>query len=89
MRFARLGLAAAVLAGSLATIAPEAASAMPVSPMTAAAATSGDVGVQEARLVCGPYRCFRRYGWRRPFFRRYYGWHRPYYRRPFVRRFYY
>ena len=33
--------------------------------------------VDQAYLVCGPYRCYRRYGWRRP----YYGYRRPWRRR--------
>ena len=32
--------------------------------------------IDKAYLVCGPFRCYRRYGWRRP----YYGWRRRYYR---------
>ena len=86
MRIARLGLAAAVLAGTFAIAAPEEASAMPVAAAAMPATASAEAGVQDVRLVCGPYRCFRTY--RRPFFRRYYGWRRPFYRRPFVRRFY-
>ena len=63
---------------------------MPVAPVAASASLAPEAGLQEARLICGPYRCFRRFGYyRRPFVRRY-GWRRPfYYRRPFVRRFYY
>ena len=88
MKIARLGLAAAVLAGSFAIAAPDEASAMPVAAATVPATASADASVQEARLICGPYRCFRRFGYRRPIIRRFYGWRRPFYRRPFVRRFY-
>ena len=87
MNIVKLGLTAAALAGGLVLAIPE-SQAMPVAPVAAAA--SADAGIQEARLVCGPYRCFRRFGYYpRPLFRRYYGWRRPVYRRPFVRRFYY
>lgn len=89
MNIVKLGLSAAALAGSLVLAAPE-ASAMPVAPAAAASVAPG-ADLQEVRLICGPYRCFRRFGYyRRPFVRRFYGWRRPFYhRRPFVRRFYY
>ena len=78
MRHVKLGLAAAILGGVLS--APE-ASAMPTAPIAATAAV--DSGVQDAALVCGPFRCFRTYGYyRRPVF------HRYYYRRPVIRRFF-
>ena len=44
-----------------------------------AVAADGTSGVREARIICGPYGCFRRpygyYGYRRPFFGGY-GYHR-------------
>ena len=55
-----------------------------------AAQAEGASGVEQARIVCGPFRCFRRpgfYGYRRPFYgyRRFGYYHRPYFYR---RRFY-
>jgi hypothetical protein len=49
------------------------AAAMPAAPLGAAAAAASNV--QEARVVCGPYRC-----WRRPnyYYGGYYGPPRPY-----------
>ena len=80
MKHVKLGLAAALLGGIILT-APE-ASAMPIAPIATAGA---DSGVQEARLVCGPFRCFHTYSYcRRPIFRRY----RYYYRRPVIRPFF-
>jgi hypothetical protein len=53
------------------------AAAMPAGPLGAAAAATSNV--QEARVVCGPYRC-----WRRPNYYGYYGPPRPYYYGPRV-----
>ena len=63
----------------------EGASAGPMS-VASGASLSGAApaaGVETVALVCGPYRCFRRFGWRygyRPFGWRYgyrgYGWRR-------------
>lgn len=81
MRHVKSGLAAAILGGVL--LAAPGASAMPFAPVAATAAA--DSGVQEARLVCGPFRCFRTYSYyRRPVFRRYY-YRRPVIIRPFFR----
>lgn len=79
----KLGLASATLVlGTLAGV-PE-ASALPAAPAVASPSSLGGEGViQDARIVCGPFRCVRTYGYyRRPFFR----YRRPYYyRRPFIR----
>lgn len=83
MKHVKLGLAAALLGGIILT-APE-ASAMPIAPIASTVTAGADSGVQEARLVCGPFRCFRTYSYyRRPIFRRY----RYYYRRPVIRPFF-
>ena len=62
-----LGFLTAATAGS---------EAMPIAPSAPAASP-----VQDAALVCGPFRCFRVF---RPF-----AYRRHYYRRPVIRRFYY
>lgn len=75
MNIARMGLSLAVVAGSLCMAVPE-ASAMPVAPVLA----NHDAGLEQVRLVCGPYRCFRtypvrRWGYRHWGYRRYGYWH--------------
>ena len=69
------------LATALSTVGVDGASAgpMPVAPRSAVAITA----VEDAALVCGPYRCFRQFGWRygygygfRPFRRFGYGFQR-------------
>jgi hypothetical protein len=60
------------------------ASALPMSGLDPAVATSADVaqGVQDVRWVCGPWGChwapnYWGYGWRRPWgWHGGYGWHR-------------
>ena len=82
-------LAAVAALGALAT-ASGGAAAMPMIDHAPAvvAATEGVGAVQPVRWVCGPYRCFFRpnywrpypvygYGWHR-WHRPSYGWHRPY-----------
>ncbi len=59
------------LATTLLAALPE-AQAMPVAPVVATSA-QGDAGIQEARLVCGPFRCFRRFGYRPFGFHRHFG----------------
>lgn len=83
MKSLNSALAAVALIGGVALSVPE-ASAMPVAP---AASVAGNTGVQEARLVCGPFRCVRTFGYRRPIYRPYYRVYRPfrYYRRPIFR----
>ncbi len=68
------------LATTLSTLCIAAASA---GPMPVAPAASGTSNVENAALVCGPYRCFRQFGWRygygygfRPFRRFGYGFQR-------------
>jgi hypothetical protein len=56
------------------------AAAMPAAPLASAAQTQS--GIQQARWVCGPYRCWWRpnyYGYYgpRPY---HYGWHRHWHR---------
>lgn len=81
MKQVKLGLAAAILSGVFFS-APE-ASAAPVAPIASTVASGADSGVQEVRLVCGPFRCFRTFGYyRRPIF------HRYDHRRPVIRRFF-
>lgn len=75
MNILKVGLASAVMIGSLYAAVPE-ASAMPVAPV----ATQHDAGLEQVRLVCGPYRCFRtyparRWDYRRWGYRRYGYWH--------------
>lgn len=53
-------VACAALAGALFAAVPE-ASAMPGAGLAPSAAATD--GLQEARLVCGPYHCFRRFGY--------------------------
>ena len=82
-----LGLAAVITFSAV-----DAASAGPMSvaPVTPLAASDSASNIESVRLVCGPFRCFRRPGWRygygygfRPFgygyrgygYRRY-GWRR-------------
>ena len=77
MTMIRSGILTAALLGLMAAAAPDTASAMPVAGLSAAPAGSA---VEDVRLVCGPFRCFRVFGYyRRPFYRRYYV--RPFYRR--------
>ncbi len=93
LRIAKLAAAVGFVAGGL-TLAPLAASAMPAldTQPAQAAQAEGSSGVQQAYVVCGPFRCFHRgfYGYRRPFFGYGYGYRRfGYYHRPFFhRRFY-
>lgn len=64
------------------------AAALPAANLASAAKAT--TGIQQARWVCGPFRCFwrpsvfigPRWGWRRPlygFYRPRWGWHRPLY----------
>ncbi len=80
------------LAAILAFSAVDAASAGPMSIAPEATLAAGDSAstIEPVRLVCGPFRCFRRPGWRYGYgygFRRYgygypgYGFHRYGYRR--------
>ena len=54
------------LAAVIAFSAVDAASAGPMSiaPVTPLAASEAATGVESVRLVCGPFRCYRRPGWR-------------------------
>ena len=65
------GLVLAAVLGSALLTGP--ASAMPANGLATVAGKVGN-GVQEVRLVCGPYRCWHRYGWHR------WGWNRWGYR---------
>ncbi|MGO9673358.1 MAG: hypothetical protein ACLPSF_04180 [Methylocella sp.] len=65
-----------------AVVCPMTASAAPMlDPGVATAAQAAPAAIEDARWVCGPYRCWWRpnyyygYGWHRPW--GYYGWHRP------------
>jgi hypothetical protein len=72
-----LGLAAAIALGAM-----DAASAGPMSIAPGESLAAGQTNIEQARVVCGPYRCVRRPGWRygyRPGWRygyRRYGWRR-------------
>ena len=82
LKISTLAAAAAFVAGGLA-LQVTAASAMPaLDAHVAQAVQENDAsGVQQARVICGPYRCFYRPrpygydGYRRPFFGGY-GYHR-------------
>jgi hypothetical protein len=65
------GLALAAVLGSALLTGP--ASAMPANGL-ATVASKVTNGVEQVRLVCGPYRCWHRYGWHR------WGWNRWGYR---------
>ena len=73
-------LAASVALTTL-TVGETEASALPVTNSGVAIAADAMTNVEQARWVCGPYRCWWRpnyyYGWRRPYWRRrYWGWRR-------------
>lgn len=82
-----LTITAGLLLG-FSTLSPIPASAALIAdPSVAATARAAPAGLEEARWVCGPYRCWWRpnyfyapvrrwgWGWRRPWYG--YGWHRP------------
>ena len=79
MKNFKLCLIAAVSLTGLA-LAGNAANAMPMASASSVAVQAAPATplLQEAYLVCGPYRCFRRGYYRRPFFgygyRRHYGY---------------
>lgn len=87
LKISTLAAAAAFVAGGLA-LQPTGASAMPVLDAHVAQAVGADAtsGVQQARIICGPYRCVDRpygyYGYHRPFFGGY-GYHRHFGYRPY------
>jgi hypothetical protein len=71
-------LAGSAIVGGIMVSTITGAAAMPAAPLGAAATATSNV--QEARIVCGPYRC-----WRRPNYYGYYGGYyapRPYYYGP-------
>ena len=85
MRKGVKGIAAGAIAIAGVAIAGAEAQAMPVASLAPPVAAGS--GIEKAYVVCGPYRCWHRYGygwgWRRPFYgygwgwRRPWGWHRP------------
>ena len=66
-------IAGAVALSGIVMVAAE-AEAVPMQNL-APSVTVGS-NVEKAYVVCGRFRCYRRYSWRRP----YYGWRRRYYR---------
>lgn len=77
--------AAMLLCGGL-TPKPAIAMTLPA-PAALAGAAAGVNNFEQAAIVCGPYRCFRRPYWRRYYWRpRYRPYvYRPFFYRPFVR----
>ena len=74
------GVAAGALALAGVAVAGSSVQAMPV-PSLAPTVAAG-TGIEKAYVVCGPFRCWHRYGWgwHRPFYGYGWGWHRPFYR---------
>ena len=60
---------------------------MPAAPAASVALAGGQTGIEDVRVVCGPFRCVRRFGYGPRFYGRgYYGYGRGYYRRPLIGR---
>ena len=69
-------LAGGLFLGALALSPIQASAAPMLDPGLAAAAAPAPAGIENARWVCGPWRCW----WRPNYYYRpwgYYGWHRP------------
>jgi hypothetical protein len=64
---AKMAVAGVLALGAL-TLASDGAFAMPTMDSGVSVAAKASQQVDEARWVCGPYRCWRHHG--------YYGWHR-------------